>query len=112
MAKKIGKQTYRLDNPAYIVGRSSIVGDKESKGPLARYFEKSCTDDTMGETTFEKSERKFMEHAISLCLKKSNYKDEQIDYMVGGDLLNQIVTANYSAEHFGWPFVGDRKSVV
>ena len=26
--------------------------------------------------------------------------------MVGGDLLNQIVTANYSAEFFGWPFIG------
>ena len=71
MAKKLGKQTYKLDNPIYIIGRSSIVGDKEANGPLHHYFEKNFSDDTMGENTFEKSERKLMEKTISLCLKKT-----------------------------------------
>ena len=106
MAKKIGKQTYKLDKPVYIVGRSSFVGEKEAKGPLGNYFMKIEDDDTLGEATFEKSERMFMEKCISLALSHSSVKRSDIDLMVGGDLLNQIVTCNYSAEHFGWPFVG------
>lgn len=106
MAKKIGVQTYKLDNPVYIVGRSSIVGDKEAKGPLSKYFLKSTTDDTMGEATYEKSERSFMQKAISFCLKNSKLNNADIDILIGGDLLNQIVTTNYTAEKFGWPYIG------
>ena len=106
MAKQIGKQTYKLDKPAYIIGRASLVGEKESKGPLCEYFAKKEIDDTLGESTFEKSERRLMEDCISLVLKNSKVTKEGIDIMIGGDLLNQIVTANYSAQKFGWPFVG------
>jgi len=106
MSKRIGNQTYKLEKPIYVVGRASLVGKKEAEGPLGGYFLGKEFDDTLGESTFEKSERLFMEKCISLALSKSGFKREDIDLMVGGDLLNQIVTCNYSAEHFGWPFIG------
>lgn len=106
MAKKIGKQTYKLDKPVFVVGRCSVVGGKEAEGPLGGYFAKYLKDDTLGQNTYEKSERHLMERTISLCLKRSGFSVGDIDYMVGGDLMNQIVTSNYSAEHFGLPFIG------
>ena len=106
MAKKIGECSYRLEKPVYIVGRASLVGNKEAAGPLGGYFLKSVDDDTFGEKTYEKSERLFMEKCIDACLTNSGLKKKDIDLMIGGDLLNQIVTCNYSAEFFGWPFVG------
>ena len=42
--KKIGTQTYKLDNPVTILATSSIVGKKESDGPLAKYFD-VCLED-------------------------------------------------------------------
>ena len=106
MAKKIGESTYRLEKGIYIVGRASLVGKKEKMGPLGSYFLNNIEDDSLGEKTFEKAERSFMEKCILLCLENSHFKRKDIDLMVGGDLLNQIVTCNYSAEYFGWPFVG------
>lgn len=106
MAKKLGRQTYAFNNPPVIIGRAALVGKKESEGPLKNYFSAYLTDDTLGEKTFEKAERKLMEKCISLALKKTGLKSEEVDLLIGGDLLNQIVTANYSAEHFNFPFIG------
>ena len=37
--KKIGTQTFKLDNPVTIFETASIVGKKEADGPLAKYFD-------------------------------------------------------------------------
>ena len=41
--KKLGNQTLKLDNPPTILDTASIVGPKESDGPLAQYFYKYFT---------------------------------------------------------------------
>ena len=48
--KKIGKQTIKFDNPPTIVDCATIVGPKESDGPLAKYFDK-CLKNEMREET-------------------------------------------------------------
>ena len=42
--KKIGKQSYKLENPVSIISTATIVGPKEKEGPLNKYFDK-CIDD-------------------------------------------------------------------
>ena len=43
--KKIGKQTIKFDNPPTITECASIVGPKESQGPLAKYFDQTLNDE-------------------------------------------------------------------
>ena len=43
--KKLGNQTLKLDNPPTILDTASIVGPKESEGPLAKYFDKCLEDE-------------------------------------------------------------------
>ena len=46
---KKGKQTIIFENPPHIVGRMTVVGEKEGKGPVGKYFPRVLSDDTMGE---------------------------------------------------------------
>ncbi|MBQ7453235.1 MAG: stage V sporulation protein AD [Clostridia bacterium] len=106
MNRKIGKQTYELENKPVIIASGAFVGGKEAVGPFSNYFENIAVSDMMGEKTFEKAERRFFESALSSTLKDSNLHSSDLDYMVGGDILNQLVSANYTARDFQIPFVG------
>ncbi len=103
---KLGKQTYQLEKDISVVTGLSLVGQKEGDGPLKRYFDFVEKDDKMGEKTFEKGERHMFVKAISSAIKKSGFSNEQIDLYVGGDLMNQLVSSNYTAEELEIPFLG------
>ena len=82
---KIGKQTIKLENTPKILQTSSIVGPKETQGPLSQYFDKHIDDIFFGETTFEKAESKFMKTCIDNLLSKEPTLPENIDYIFAGD---------------------------
>lgn len=104
--KKQGTQTYVLSNPVSISYCHAMVGSKEITGPLAKYFKDYFTDDTFGEKTFEKAERKMLLTTIQAMLQKNQIHIEDIDLFIGGDILNQIVTTNFVAENLQIPFLG------
>ena len=103
--RKIGKFTYEISN-CYIIGQSSLVGEKEKNGVYKHYFKNFIKDDKMGEKTFEKGERKMLEKIDDLALKSANLKPTDINLYLGGDLMNQIISSNYVAEKFQIPFIG------
>ncbi|SCJ97666.1 Stage V sporulation protein AD [uncultured Clostridium sp.] len=105
-AKKIGKQTIKLQNPPKIISTFSIVGPKEGDGPLKEYFHEIINDDTLGKDSFEKAESKMMYTAIKGAISSANLKEEDIDYLFAGDLLNQIVSSGYAARELNIPFFG------
>ncbi len=104
--KRIGNQTLEILSDCYIVGASSLVGEKEKNGTYKNYFKNSVEDDRMGEKTFEKAERKMLSLINKDAVKNSKLKNSDIDLYLGGDLMNQIVSSNYSAEVLQVPFVG------
>ena len=69
--QKLGKQTIKFDTPPSIIETASIVGPKESEGPLAKYFDTCLNDEFWGEKTWEKAESKIIKEAISLAINKS-----------------------------------------
>lgn len=106
MSKKLGTRTYALENPVHIVGHSAITGEKEAKGPLGKYVKRVAKDDTMGQDSYEKAERRMMEEALFNAIKDAGLKEEDIDVFIGGDLLNQIVTTSYTARMYNIPYLG------
>lgn len=105
-SKKLGKQTLRLDNPPSIIGSGSVVGPKEGQGPLGGYFHRVCKDTLLGEISWEKAERKMLEEAMNLALEQAQIQPSEVDFILAGDLLNQIISANYTARAFDIPFIG------
>ncbi|KNZ70786.1 stage V sporulation protein AD [Thermincola ferriacetica] len=104
--KKLGKQTFQLANPPVIVGAAAIVGPKEGQGPLGNIFDLVLPDTLAGEKTWEKAERKMLKDAVNMALQKANLTTKDIDFFMAGDLLNQIISANFTARDLGIPFIG------
>lgn len=104
--KKIGTQTFKLDNPVTIFETASIVGKKEADGPLAKYFDVCLHDEFFGEKTWEKAESKMIKFAIETVIRKSNIAVSDIDYLLAGDLLNQCISSSFGIRDFEIPFLG------
>lgn len=103
---KIGAQTIRLSRPPSIVSTGTIVGPKEGEGPLRDYFDLILEDDYFGEKSWEKAESKMLREAAKLALQKASLTSQEIDYMLAGDLLNQIISASFAARELKIPFFG------
>ena len=97
--------TYYFKN-TYIDECSTVCGPYEKMGPLRRYFDKSYKDLYFGEDSWEKAEIKLVKDALVMILKKSGYKKDEIDLVIGGDLLNQISASCYGCCGVGNGFIG------
>lgn len=104
--KKIGAQSIKFKNPPYILSTASFVGKKEGEGPLSSYFDEIIKDDLFGEESWEKAEGKMYREAVKLAISKVNLKPTDIDYLFGGDLLDQIISSSFAARELRIPFFG------
>lgn len=104
--KKLGRQTVVFETPPKIISSAAIVGDVEGKGPLGKFFDVVLSDDTWGEKSWEKAERKMFEEAVRAALEKVDMETAQTDCLLGGDLLDQIITASFAARELKTPFLG------
>ena len=103
---RLGTQTIVFKNQPKIIGNYAIVGQKEGTGPFGKFFDYVLENDLFGEKTYEKAERKILEHAIFSCIDKAKIDPHTVDVILSGDLLNQIVSSSFAARHFDKPFLG------
>lgn len=99
-------QTIFFRNEPKIVSTATIAGPKECAGIVGRYVDRALTDDTFGEKTFERAERKMLLYAARKCVEKAGLRTEDVDVFLSGDLLNQIISASFTAREIGIPFLG------
>lgn len=104
--KRVGKRTVKLQNNPTIISAASVVGPKEGQGPLKEYFNLILQDDLYGEKSWELAESKMVQTATENAIQKAGKKPEDIDFMIGGDLINQIVPSSFAAREVGIPFLG------
>lgn len=93
-------------NKIYINESSTVVGPYEKQGPLGNTFDKDYDDLYIGEKTWEQAEIKLLRDSISILLGKIKKSQDEIDLLISGDLLNQIVSSNYTASHLSIPYLG------
>ena len=98
--------TVFFKNAPRISGYAAICGSKEKVGIIGGYADITLDDDMYEETTFEKAECKMLTNAISLAIEKGGFTEKDIDVLISGDLLNQIISASFSARDYDFPFVG------
>ena len=105
-SKKIGEQSVLFSAPIYLEGSGSVVGSIEGRGPLRDYFDYVAEDALFGQDSFEKAEKKFFTEAVKKAVEDAKLSLKDVDYLIGGDLLNQIISASYSARDLDLPFLG------
>ena len=101
----MGRTIYFKNKPS-VLATSSISGPKEGEGSLKNYIETILEDDMFGEKTFEKAESKFLYHAIKKVIKNSNLTEKNIDCIIAGDLLNQIISSTFASRNFSVGYLG------
>ena len=104
--KKLGKQTVAFAAPPSIAGHANVVGKKEGEGPLAKSFDLINQDDTFGEKSWEKAESAMQKLALSAALDKAKQPASMMDYLFGGDLLNQCIGTGFAVRGQDIPFYG------
>jgi stage V sporulation protein AD len=104
--KKQGKQSIMFAAPPYITSTATIVGPMEGEGFLGEYFDMIMKDNINGKGSWEKCESSMMEWAIKKAVEKDNSTLDDIDYMLAGDLLNQLISAHFAMRSLGRPFLG------
>ncbi|WP_042330842.1 stage V sporulation protein AD [Desulfosporosinus orientis] len=104
--KRVGNQTMVFANPPVILASYSVVGPKEGQGPLGQSFHTVWEDGLHGEKSWEVAESKMLQAAMQGAIDQISFPKEQIDFMLAGDLLNQIISANYAARQLALPFIG------
>lgn len=96
----------RFDSPVYIKSFASVVGKKESEGPLGSYFDKVCDDEYFGQDSFEAGESEMLRQTVELAFSKFGETPDKADVLFSGDLLNQCVSSIYAIRDLNVPYVG------
>lgn len=104
--KRIGLQTINLPTRPAICASAAYAGKKEGEGPLGDCFDYVAKDELYGQDSFELAEKQLYLDAVACALKKAGVESRQVQFLLGGDLLNQIITASFSARELGVPFLG------
>ena len=99
-------KTIFFKNCPKIISTSTIAGPKESEGTIGEYIETKLKSDTFNEKSFEKAESKILYTAIKNSIKNSDKREDEIDVILAGDLLDQIISSTFAARNFNSGFLG------
>lgn len=101
-----GNQTWVFPSRPVILSSTAIGGPMESEGPLADDFDSLHADSMMGQVSWEQAEKMILEEACMLAIDKAGLVKEDINFFLGGDLMNQIISTTFTARTIGVPYLG------
>ncbi|MGC5325891.1 stage V sporulation protein AD [Brevibacillus sp. SYSU BS000544] len=103
---KQGHQTWVFPSKPVIVASSAIGGPFEAKGPLADDFDILHGDLSLGQKSWEKAEKVLLEEACDKAVQKAELQKDQVNYLIAGDLMNQIISSSFAARTLSLPYIG------
>jgi stage V sporulation protein AD len=102
----IGHQSWKFENRPILQAAATVVGPFEGQGPLANDFDIIHGDLILGQESWEKAEKTLLEEAAKLAIENAGLTKEQVNFFVGGDLMNQIISSSFAARTLSIPFLG------
>ncbi|MGG4217346.1 stage V sporulation protein AD [Paenibacillus jamilae] len=104
--RRQGGQTWKFESRPRIIGSATVVGPDEGEGPLSTDFDYIYDNIEINEKTWEKAERRLIEHSTELALINSNLNKEEVQFFISGDLMNQIISSSFTASKLAIPYLG------
>lgn len=92
-----GSQSIVFEQAPYIVSAGSVVGKKESAGPLGQLFDQMDESDLFGQRTWELAESEMQKRACQVTLGRAGVDPKEVRYLFGGDLLRQGIATSMGA---------------
>lgn len=106
MAIKHGKFSFSFEKKIYIAGWGNVGGVKEQQGPLGGLFDSIEQDFYCGKKTLEQAEVHLQQTAMKNALRRAGLKQEDLELIGAGDLLNQCISSAYSFRDSAIPYIG------
>jgi stage V sporulation protein AD len=101
-----GYQSWIFENRPVIIGSATVVGPEEGQGPLGNEFDIVHSDMMVAQDSWEKAERTMLEEAAKLAIENAKITKEKVNFYVGGDLLNQIISNTFASRTLSIPYLG------
>ncbi|WP_404350748.1 stage V sporulation protein AD [Sutcliffiella horikoshii] len=101
-----GKQSWVFANKPVITSSAAIGGPFEANGLLANDFDLLHKDLWIEQDSYEKAHRVLLEQACETALKKAGLALSDVQFLLAGDLINQMTPSNFAAEALEVPYLG------
>lgn len=89
-----------------IASTGVTAGPLEKKSPFHDQFDKVYEDERSDLTTNEQGHAKMIEDAVMIALSKIDRIPSDADYLLIGDLVNQMTPSNFCASSLQVPYIG------
>ncbi|MDC3416564.1 stage V sporulation protein AD [Aquibacillus salsiterrae] len=101
-----GQRTWIFENQPVIISTGTVGGPFEANGNIPQDFDLLHDDLWMGQDSFEKAHTLLMDEASQKAMEKANISKDQVQFFLGGDLINQITPTSFAARKLGSPYLG------
>ncbi|QNU19895.1 stage V sporulation protein AC [Geobacillus zalihae] len=101
-----GHRTWVFANKPAIIATAAVGGPFEANGRLAEDFDLLHEDLWLGEESYEKAHRVLMEEAAFQAMEKAGLEKENVQFLIAGDLINQMTPTSFAARTLGMPYLG------
>lgn len=104
--KMVGKQSILFADPPVVLSTAAIAGQKEGDGPLGSFFDRVEEDPMVGGSTWEDAESRLMKMSCELAIEKAKLENKDIRFLIGGDLLGQLIATSFGIMDLEIPMFG------
>lgn len=101
-----GKKTWVFDQAPVILSTGTVGGPFEAKGKIAADFDLLHSDLWLEKQSFEQAHQLLIEEACQQAIKKASITKEEIQFLLCGDLINQMTPTNFAANTLQIPYLG------
>jgi stage V sporulation protein AD len=101
-----GHRSWVFENKPVIVSTATVGGPFEANGKLADDFDLLHEDLWLGEDSYEKAHKVLFEEAFFKAMEKAGIEKEKVQFIIAGDLINQITPSSFAARTIGVPYLG------
>lgn len=89
-----------------ILAVSAVVGPLERRSVFHSYFDKVLDDERLQKKTNERGNAKLIMEACNIVMDKAHVEHLDVDYLLAGDLINQMTPTNFAARELAISFIG------
>ncbi|OIJ15912.1 stage V sporulation protein AD [Anaerobacillus arseniciselenatis] len=102
----LGHRTWFFENKPRIIATGTICGPFEGNGKIPNDFDTIHADLWLGQDSYEKAQKVMFEEACAKAIEKAGLTKEKIEFLLAGDLINQITPTSFASRTLSTPYIG------
>ncbi|HER2169368.1 TPA: hypothetical protein VJS58_001634, partial [Streptococcus pyogenes] len=101
-----GHRTWVFEQKPVIISTGTVGGPFEADGAIAKDFDLLHADLWLNQDSYEKAHKILFEEACQKAMEKGGIQKEQVQFLLAGDLINQITPTSFASRTIGAPYFG------